>query len=397
MSDDPRTFLDRARSLLDGSLDPGEADALRREISADPALRAEVDALRDVLALTAAAGDAPSARVTAEDVLSRARPVLRLRPWAAAAAALLVAAAGIAAVTMRHRTADVTLAGLRSGPPFPAAARAEPVTAPFPGALAEYEPVTPTSPNWITDLAAGRAMSQETGRPMLVWVNFEGCPLCVQLDRETFTDAAVLADVAAFVPVKVDVQSLEPASDLARQVAKGFQSGKWPFIVTIGADGTSLREITGVWEKDDVAPALGAAAAEAARMGARIGAPTWPQVRAAAAEIRRAEAARDGDRLGEALSALGRAAETLGPAAVPGTAPRIVQRVHGGFALPLDPQVVLEDAVRAADPASALPALDAAARRFAGSTAGDDLAAVARAIRDTGRFPRLHAPTETRP
>ena len=395
------TFVDRARALLDGSLAPEDALALRREIAADPALRAEFDGIRDVFAMTAAEPAIPASSLTADTVLVRAAAdggrVINMRRRAVAAAVLLAAVAiGVAAnfALRPPEPRDVTLAALCASIPVPVPTPRfdpRPPADPLPARLADFRPVRDGKPAWLDSYDEGKALSRESGKPMLVWVYHPECPMCVQLDRESFADAGVQRDLEAFVPVRVDVMHLDPASELGRTFGPAFERGAWPYFVALDADGATLASIQGAWEISDVRPKLDAAA-KSAEETAR---PTWEQIRTAATDLGKAEEAVRANRLGDAVGALRRARESL-PAPVQGRPLLPIQARAMNFPLPIDAQRVLEQAAASVDPAASLPSLDAAARAFAGSSVGNDLAAVARAIRETGRFPRLHDRLETR-
>ena len=375
-----RTSLDRIRDLVDGRLDPAAADAVLAEIAADPALRSEFDAYQEVHALTAAASAVPPCEVEF-DALSGGganvprTTVLRFRwRWAVAAAVLAAAALGAGASLLRTpQPREVALAVLASpeGAPTVDDGLADPV---LPETLSDFRAAADGRMRWVEDYEEGVVLAKATGLPMLVFVHFPGCPMCVELESETFGDAAVQERADAFVPLRID------AREAPKEFMPRYEKG-WPYVAAIDGDGEVLEEFPGVRPAPDMATHLASAAGAAAKRHPRADA---AGIRAAVAALRRGDDARASGRLGESFVAYSDAASRNAGlvSEVAATAARSVRR-QATTVLALARERSLSDADAAADE------LESAARGYSGSPLGDDLAAVAAALRDTGVFPHL--------
>ncbi|MCE9638264.1 MAG: thioredoxin family protein [Planctomycetes bacterium] len=385
--------LDRLRDLLDGRLAPAEVDALRAEIAADASIRADFDALREVHELTRFEPTLAASSLTASDVLRAAAApthsaapgrVLRLNPWMAAAAVLVAVAAGVSASLVRPVPREVALAVLsapRVATTAATTAGADAASAPaLPAELADYAPVRDGAPQWAATWDEGVAISLASARPIFAYVYFADCPYCHELDGKTFADAGVQADLAEFVPVRLDVTKLAAGDPLLERLPKG-----WPYLAALRVDGSEIFQLAGRWELADVAPQMHRAVEESRRLVPEQ--PTWDGVRAAARSVIAAESALAADRSGDAWTGA-LSAERAAPTSGIASRAALIRRDVRARA-----QRALDDA--AAGSASAperAAALEKAARDFAGSPFGDDLAAVARAVRETGLFPVLSTP-----
>ena len=92
---------------------------------------------------------------------------------------------------------------------------------------------------WQTDLDAARTESQQSNRPLMLFVTSSNCPYCVKMQNDTFRNPAVVAELNAnFVPVKID-RGTHPA--LERKLAVRL----YPTIVIIDDADVEIRRVTG--------------------------------------------------------------------------------------------------------------------------------------------------------
>ncbi|MBW2524870.1 MAG: thioredoxin family protein [Deltaproteobacteria bacterium] len=94
---------------------------------------------------------------------------------------------------------------------------------------------------WWTDEVAAQAEAEQAGRHVLIdfWASW--CPPCVLLDRRTFADPEVRAELRAFfVPVRLDVsEQTEPAKAQLRH--HGIDS--LPAVLVLSSDGREVDRI----------------------------------------------------------------------------------------------------------------------------------------------------------
>lgn len=376
-----RTPLDRVRDLVDGRLAPAEAEAVRAEIAGDADLRAAFEEFRDVHALTAPAAVVPKCTLEFADLSggsdvasARSRRLRPVWPWSIAAAALAAVALGAGVSLLRpaepREVELVLLATPESADALPESAE----STELPASLGDFRAAADGKMRWVADYGEGVALARASGLPMLVYIHFPGCPMCSEMDGATFGDGAVQERAAAFVPLRVDVR--EAPEEYEKRLRKG-----WPYVAAVDADGEVLEEFPGMRPAPDMAERLAHASAEATKRRVR---PDAGAIRAAVASLRRGDEARAAGRLGEAWTAYSDAG-SRGAGLVSEVAAKAAR------ALRRDAAAALAKAKEAAtsDAGAALRALEPSVRAFAGSPPGDDLAAVAAALRDTGVFPLM--------
>jgi len=372
---DPSAF-DEFRDLLDGRLDPAAAARLRARLAADKALAAEFAAFSDVHAFTAPAACAavPASGVSMEalDAARRASRVRRMRPWMAIAASLFLVAAGAAA--FRHFNPPQGTVTLRAiSLTHTLAATAAPQR--FPAVLADYRPVRDGALRWIPTLDEGRAIARATGRPILLWIYHPSCPVCVEWDRGSFRESDLVADVAQFVPVKVNVMT-------ATRELEPFLTKGWPYLGALSADGKQVLDFAGEQSAAELRAHLEKALAAQADCGAAL---PWSDVNEAAAALARGEKALEGGDVAGAYREFAAVAS---------------RDVRGSFGAAARARVgeIAADAANAlresqkraeTDEAAGARSLSEAAERFRGTPYGLDLAEVEQELRATGRFPVL--------
>lgn len=92
---------------------------------------------------------------------------------------------------------------------------------------------------WRTDLDAARAESQQSNRPLMLFVTSSHCPYCVKMQNETFRNAAVIAELNEhFIPVQID-RGTQPT--LERKLGVRL----YPTIVIVDDADVEVRRLTG--------------------------------------------------------------------------------------------------------------------------------------------------------
>lgn len=374
-----RCSYDDFRDLLDGRLDPSEAARVRALINSDPALAAGFESYAAVHAATTCAPAAPATSVTFErvDAARRGGRVRRLRPWMAAAAALLLVAGGLAAQQHFKPHTVVLRAIPLHAPDLPAAGDT------VPALLADWRPVADGRVKWLPTLDEGRAVARVTGRPVLLWVYFPTCPICQEWDRTSFRDSDVLSDASEFVPVRVNAQKAPPAIQQLFQDPDKFMAN-WPYLAALAPDGTTLLAFPGEQSatagkvRDNLAKSLAMRAGQAKP-------PSWADANAACAATARGEQAFAAGDMGTAWREFGAVAEMRVPDALAAAARRRLVEIERTASETLTSAMKLA----ATDEEAGARSLSDAAERFRGTPYGTDLAEVEQELRATGRLPVL--------
>jgi thiol:disulfide interchange protein DsbD len=98
-------------------------------------------------------------------------------------------------------------------------------------------------------LGGARHRPRAAASPLLVDFGASWCQACGELDRHTFSDPRVIAEVQRFVKVKID---LSPGKDIAteKEWLKTYGARGLPLVVLHGSDGRELARITEFVEAD---------------------------------------------------------------------------------------------------------------------------------------------------
>lgn len=104
----------------------------------------------------------------------------------------------------------------------------------------EAAPVKKSAPKiaWRKSFASALAEARRTKKPLLVDFNAVWCAPCHQLDRETFSNATVVAVSRNFIPVKVDVDK-EP------KIAARYNVQAMPTVAVMKPNGAMSSQFLG--------------------------------------------------------------------------------------------------------------------------------------------------------
>ncbi len=94
---------------------------------------------------------------------------------------------------------------------------------------------------WLTDEKAGIEEVKRTGKPMIVDFTAAWCAACKQLDRKTFSDPKVRAQLEGFVRVKIDCTKETPEN---AALQKKYGSPSLPTVAFVTKDGEIRSELT---------------------------------------------------------------------------------------------------------------------------------------------------------
>lgn len=71
---------------------------------------------------------------------------------------------------------------------------------------------------WIHSVSEGMALAKETGKPAFIDFYADWCPPCQEMDKKTFPDEKVIAELARFVAIKADLTRTDsPGQSSAKQ------------------------------------------------------------------------------------------------------------------------------------------------------------------------------------
>jgi len=117
----------------------------------------------------------------------------------------------------------------------------------------------PSAVDWGADLQAALASAKSEQRPVLLNFSAPGCTYCRQMEREVFPQPAVLAEIAKFIPVKIDAWKDRGSAE--RYGVEGL-----PTYVVARSDGSAVAAISGFTAAERFLSFLRVAGAEALRV-----------------------------------------------------------------------------------------------------------------------------------
>lgn len=101
---------------------------------------------------------------------------------------------------------------------------------------------------WVTSLAQARAEAAAGKKLILAYLFADWCPYCRRMDRETWTDAAVIAERAKYVFLRLDGEKDPDGVNLCRRFfIRGF-----PAILLLHADGSEFDRLDGYMPADEL-------------------------------------------------------------------------------------------------------------------------------------------------
>jgi len=123
---------------------------------------------------------------------------------------------------------------------------------------------SPTGRMWHNDLSVAWKHTQQTRRPLVLFVTMDGCYYCEKMSRETYADRAVAGQLSAgFVPVAIN-QKRYP------KLVEQLQVQAFPTTVIIGPDARILASLTGFVEAARLQEHLSAAQKRSAATGRAV-------------------------------------------------------------------------------------------------------------------------------
>jgi len=355
--------LELLRAYTEGALPPDAHEAFAARLRDEP----ELAELAEVygLVLQATAQPAPVPESTFEDVARRAlrrgrRPLLRM----AAVAALLLAMLGAGLWWRGHETAP---AGVRLAS-IPLAQLPEPQAPPaWPRSLAHYATSDEEGLVWSHDLEEGLAVARVAGRPVFLFIDYQGCPWCKEFKEVHSRDEGVVKAADDFVLVNI------PWGEAPPELRTDPRDG-WPIYDVLDPAGRKVDGYLGLRPPAEVAAFLREAAQKLKATGDYRFVP-WEELRKGARALAAAERAADA---GERLARLREAEDgPLGAAARAGIDEMEFEAQRALFA------------ARDLPPAGARAELERAATALHGTPWAADLARVAAYVAEHGAFPRL--------
>ncbi|MDM8526324.1 protein-disulfide reductase DsbD [Desulfococcaceae bacterium HSG8] len=95
---------------------------------------------------------------------------------------------------------------------------------------------------WLGDEASALARARQENKPVMMDFRADWCTACLKLERETFTDPAVIDRARGFVPVKIDCT--DTADPVVRNLQKKYGVVGLPTIIFMNSLGNPLLKMS---------------------------------------------------------------------------------------------------------------------------------------------------------
>ena len=95
----------------------------------------------------------------------------------------------------------------------------------------------PPQPDWYHDETAALAAARAEGKPVLIDAYADWCVACKELDKYTYSDPAVLAEMERFIPLKLDFTR---QSDESGGLVQKYDIVGLPTVIVLSRDGQEL-------------------------------------------------------------------------------------------------------------------------------------------------------------
>jgi thiol:disulfide interchange protein len=110
--------------------------------------------------------------------------------------------------------------------------------------LAAFAPAAAGIP-WVTDLNAGLAAAQKENKPLMIDFMADWCAPCKEMERSTFSNAAVVAKAKSFIPVRVDIEKQRQVAAKYNALARAYGGVGIPNMLFMTANEKKLKHVVG--------------------------------------------------------------------------------------------------------------------------------------------------------
>ena len=102
---------------------------------------------------------------------------------------------------------------------------------------------------WLADHDEALAEAEKTGKPLMIDFTAEWCAACHEMERYTYTDAAVVAEAKNYVPVMIDCTN--DKDEKIKAIQKRYGVTGLPTVVFVTPSGAKVSETIGFVEAPD--------------------------------------------------------------------------------------------------------------------------------------------------
>jgi thioredoxin:protein disulfide reductase len=98
---------------------------------------------------------------------------------------------------------------------------------------------------WTSDLNAALAAAKKENKLLMIDFMADWCAPCKEMERSTFSNAAVVLKARSFMPVRIDIEKQREVAAKYNALARAYGGIGIPNMLFMASDGKKLRHVVG--------------------------------------------------------------------------------------------------------------------------------------------------------
>lgn len=98
---------------------------------------------------------------------------------------------------------------------------------------------------WLYNVSAGLAAAKNENKPLMIDFMAEWCGPCKEMERSTFSKAAVIQKTKSFIAVRIDIDKQRQVAAKYNALARAYGGVGVPNILFLKKDGTKIKHVVG--------------------------------------------------------------------------------------------------------------------------------------------------------
>jgi thiol:disulfide interchange protein len=100
---------------------------------------------------------------------------------------------------------------------------------------------------WIYNMDAGLAAATRENKPVMIDFMADWCAPCKEMERTTFSNAAVILKANSFIPVRIDIEKQRQVAAKYNALARAYGGMGIPNMLFLKSDGKKIKHVIGYY------------------------------------------------------------------------------------------------------------------------------------------------------